>query len=132
MVREVVRAASTAGVPTRTVPGLYELISGRKSVSALRHVAIEDLLRRGAQVDLHFDEDSYAFARVHGRETIVVAINRAAAPKEMRIPAPYLEAREGQRLEPLLVARDRPAVAAGTLTLTVPPRTAVAYRLSDR
>ena len=46
VVREVVRAASSAGVPTRTVPGLYELISGRKSVSALRHVAIEDLLRR--------------------------------------------------------------------------------------
>jgi FlaA1/EpsC-like NDP-sugar epimerase len=34
------------GLPTRTVPGLYELLSGRKSVSALRKIEIEDLLRR--------------------------------------------------------------------------------------
>jgi hypothetical protein len=47
----------------------------------------------------------------------------------MRVPAAYLEALDGQRLEPLLGARDRPAVAAGTLVLTVPPRTAVAYKL---
>jgi FlaA1/EpsC-like NDP-sugar epimerase len=46
VVREVVRAASAAGMPTRTVPGLFELIQGHKNVSALRKVAIEDLLCR--------------------------------------------------------------------------------------
>jgi FlaA1/EpsC-like NDP-sugar epimerase len=46
VVRDVVRAASEVGVPTRTVPGIFELISGRKSVSALRSVEIQDLLRR--------------------------------------------------------------------------------------
>ena len=46
VVREVVRAAQDAGVATRTVPGLYEILSGRKSVSALRQVQIHDLLRR--------------------------------------------------------------------------------------
>ena len=46
VVREVVRQAAEAGVPTRTVPGLFELIQGHKSVSALRKVAIEDLLCR--------------------------------------------------------------------------------------
>ncbi len=46
VVREVVRQAASAGVPTRTVPGLFELIQGHKSVSALRPVAIEDLLCR--------------------------------------------------------------------------------------
>jgi FlaA1/EpsC-like NDP-sugar epimerase len=45
-VRAVVRAAQEAGVLTRTVPGLSEIISGRKAVSALRRVEIEDLLRR--------------------------------------------------------------------------------------
>jgi FlaA1/EpsC-like NDP-sugar epimerase len=45
-VRRVVQAATEVGVPTRTVPGLYELLSGRKAVSALRQVEIEDLLRR--------------------------------------------------------------------------------------
>jgi len=44
--RRVIDAAETAGVATRTVPGLFELISGAKSVSALRKVEIEDLLRR--------------------------------------------------------------------------------------
>jgi FlaA1/EpsC-like NDP-sugar epimerase len=45
-IREVVDASRAAGVRVRTMPGLFELISGRKSVSALRDVRIEDLLRR--------------------------------------------------------------------------------------
>jgi glycosidase len=87
-------------------------------------------LRRGSLTDLHFDDDSYAFARSHAGETVVVALNRAAAPKEVTIPAAYLDAREGARLEPLLAATDRPAVAAGSLKLTVPARAAVVYKLA--
>jgi FlaA1/EpsC-like NDP-sugar epimerase len=45
-VRRVLQATAAVGVATRTVPGLYELLSGRKSVSALRKIEIEDLLRR--------------------------------------------------------------------------------------
>ena len=86
-------------------------------------------LRRGSLLDLHYDEDSYAYARRDSSETVVVALNRAPAPKEMTIPASYLGAPEGARLEPLLVARDRPAVASGSLRLTVPARSAVFYRL---
>jgi glycosidase len=86
-------------------------------------------LRRGALLDLHFDADSYAYARRDGDETIVVALNRAAAPKELTLPAAYLDAGEGARLEPLLTAKDRPAVAAGSLRLTVPARSAVVYKL---
>jgi FlaA1/EpsC-like NDP-sugar epimerase len=46
VVRDVVRAAYEAGLRTRTVPGLFEILSGRVSVGALREVRIEDLLRR--------------------------------------------------------------------------------------
>ena len=46
VVRSVLHAAHDVGVPTRTVPGLFEIISGRKSVRSLRSVEIEDLLRR--------------------------------------------------------------------------------------
>ncbi|HET7584832.1 MAG TPA: nucleoside-diphosphate sugar epimerase/dehydratase [Gemmatimonadaceae bacterium] len=46
VVREVLRLAQLARVPTRTVPGLYEILSGRVGVSSLRQVQIEDLLRR--------------------------------------------------------------------------------------
>jgi glycosidase len=87
-------------------------------------------IRRGVLLDLSFDEDSYAYARRDSNETIVIAINRAAAPKEISVPASYLDARDGARLEPLLAATDHPAVASGKLKLRVPARSAVAYKLS--
>ncbi|MEO7985558.1 MAG: nucleoside-diphosphate sugar epimerase/dehydratase [Gemmatimonadales bacterium] len=46
VVREVVRAAIEAGATTRTVPGMYDILSGRVAVGALRQVEIQDLLRR--------------------------------------------------------------------------------------
>jgi FlaA1/EpsC-like NDP-sugar epimerase len=46
VVRNVVRSAYEAGIKTRTVPGLFEILDGRVSVAALREVQIEDLLRR--------------------------------------------------------------------------------------
>jgi FlaA1/EpsC-like NDP-sugar epimerase len=45
-IRDIVQAATTAGVGTRTVPGLFEILSGAKAVSALRPIQIQDLLRR--------------------------------------------------------------------------------------
>jgi FlaA1/EpsC-like NDP-sugar epimerase len=44
--RQVVRAALDAGLDTRTVPGLSEIIAGQVSIASLRQVQIEDLLRR--------------------------------------------------------------------------------------
>jgi len=53
VVRSVVRAAMDAGIPARTVPGLFEILSGRVSLSHLRKVEIQDLLRREpVQTDL--------------------------------------------------------------------------------
>ncbi|HEU4642627.1 MAG TPA: nucleoside-diphosphate sugar epimerase/dehydratase [Gemmatimonadaceae bacterium] len=46
VVRQVVRAAGDAGVPTRIVPAMFEILAGRVGVSSLRAVRIEDLLRR--------------------------------------------------------------------------------------
>ncbi|HEX2218039.1 MAG TPA: nucleoside-diphosphate sugar epimerase/dehydratase [Gemmatimonadales bacterium] len=46
IVREVVKAALEAGVGTRTVPGMFDIISGRVAVASLRQVEIQDLLRR--------------------------------------------------------------------------------------
>ncbi|OLD38394.1 MAG: hypothetical protein AUI57_07100 [Candidatus Rokubacteria bacterium 13_1_40CM_2_68_8] len=46
VVRGVVRAAMDAGIPTRTVPALFDILSGRVSLSNLRKVEIQDLLRR--------------------------------------------------------------------------------------
>jgi FlaA1/EpsC-like NDP-sugar epimerase len=53
VVRQVVRAALVAGVKTRTVPAISDIISGRVSVASLRQVEIQDLLRRDPiQTDL--------------------------------------------------------------------------------
>jgi glycosidase len=87
-------------------------------------------VRRGSLVDLHFDEDSYAYARRDAAETVVVVLNRAAAPKEISFPASYLDARGGSRLSPLLNAKDAPAAAGGTFKFNVPARTAVFYKLT--
>lgn len=45
-IREIVTICDKAGVQTKIVPGLYELLDGAVSVSQLRPVQIEDLLRR--------------------------------------------------------------------------------------
>jgi FlaA1/EpsC-like NDP-sugar epimerase len=52
-VRTVVRAALEAGARTRTVPAMFDIISGRVRVTSLRQVEIQDLLRREPiQMDL--------------------------------------------------------------------------------
>jgi FlaA1/EpsC-like NDP-sugar epimerase len=46
LVRSVNDACRVKGIPSRTMPGIYELIGGKVSVSRLREVDITDLLRR--------------------------------------------------------------------------------------
>ncbi|HEY0080265.1 MAG TPA: alpha-amylase family glycosyl hydrolase [Pyrinomonadaceae bacterium] len=87
-------------------------------------------LRRGAQIDLAYDEDAYAFARRDEHETIVVAFNRARAPKTLSLPAPALEARDGARLKPLLGGTQSATIVGGKVSLVIPARTAVAYSLA--
>src|SRR5512139_1662723 len=45
-VRDIVTYCERVGVPTKTMPGLYEMLGGTVSVNQLRDVQIEDLLRR--------------------------------------------------------------------------------------
>jgi len=46
VVRMVADVARLKGIPFRTMPGIYELLGGKVSVSRLREVEISDLLRR--------------------------------------------------------------------------------------
>ncbi|HDQ72083.1 MAG TPA: polysaccharide biosynthesis protein [Chloroflexi bacterium] len=51
-IRDVVEICQRAGVAYKTIPGIYELISGQVSVQAVREVGIDDLLRRDpVQID---------------------------------------------------------------------------------
>ncbi|MGQ9766043.1 MAG: polysaccharide biosynthesis protein [Anaerolineae bacterium] len=45
-IREIVQICEAAGVRTRIVPGIYELLSGKVSLKQIRDIQIEDLLRR--------------------------------------------------------------------------------------
>jgi FlaA1/EpsC-like NDP-sugar epimerase len=45
-IREIVDICEAAGVATKIIPGIYELLDGTVSVNQLRDVDIEDLLRR--------------------------------------------------------------------------------------
>jgi len=55
VIRRIVNACDIAGIPSRTLPGIYELITGKVSVNKLREVEIEDLLRR-EPVKIDFDQ----------------------------------------------------------------------------
>jgi len=46
VIREIRALCEAVHVPSRTMPGIYEILSGQISVSQLRNVDIEDLLRR--------------------------------------------------------------------------------------
>lgn len=66
-IRRIVDICRTAEVETRILPGLFELIDGRVSVSQLREVSLEDLLGR-EPVDL----DSSSIAEyIEGKRVLV-------------------------------------------------------------
>jgi FlaA1/EpsC-like NDP-sugar epimerase len=46
VVRAIVEGCRSAGVPSRTIPGVYELLGGTVTVSRIRDIEITDLLRR--------------------------------------------------------------------------------------
>ncbi len=46
VIRRLTQEATAAGLRTRTVPGLFEILSGRVGMTSLRPIQIEDLLRR--------------------------------------------------------------------------------------
>jgi hypothetical protein len=89
-------------------------------------------LRRGRQIDLAFDEDAYVFARQLAGETIIVAFNRAAAPKKIAAPAAFAGLADGAELAPLISTTKRGRIAGGEISFEIPARTAVAYRVLRR
>lgn len=46
VIRKIVQLCEQSGVPAKTLPGIYELISGEVTISQLREVSVGDLLRR--------------------------------------------------------------------------------------
>ena len=66
-IRRFVELCQEAGVEAKTIPGVYELLSGQVSVSQIRDVDIEDLLRR-EPVQIEADE---VVGMVKGKRVLV-------------------------------------------------------------
>ncbi len=45
-IRDIYHRCEEAGLPAKIIPGLYEIVGGKQSLSRIRNVAIEDLLGR--------------------------------------------------------------------------------------
>jgi len=45
-IRNIVRACEEAGLPTKIIPGIFELLDGRVNLQRIRDVSVEDLLGR--------------------------------------------------------------------------------------
>ncbi len=86
-------------------------------------------LRRGVLIELDVGANLYVFARRHGEETIVIALNRDAKPATARFPAAALGAREGMQLVPLLGDGEKTAVTGAEASLRLPPNSAIAFRV---
>jgi len=87
-------------------------------------------IRRGHTIDLIYTDDVYAFARRSQEETIVIVINRAATAQKTMIPLVLLAAGDMAQLIPLLGTRERVRAAASSFDFEIPPRAALAYKLS--
>jgi len=55
VIRNVVEIARKARIPYRIIPGVYEILSGKVTISSIRDVNVEDLLRR-EPVRLNLDD----------------------------------------------------------------------------
>jgi FlaA1/EpsC-like NDP-sugar epimerase len=84
-IREVVTICQQAGTSYRTIPGIYELISGQVSVKQVREVRIEDLLRRTpVQID-----DSEAAQLLSGAVVLVTGAGGSIGSELCRQVARY-------------------------------------------
>jgi FlaA1/EpsC-like NDP-sugar epimerase len=67
VVRRVVELARQANLKHRIIPGVYEILSGKVSISQIREIALEDLLRREP---IRLDNDAIS-SYLHGRVVLV-------------------------------------------------------------
>jgi glycosidase len=87
-------------------------------------------IRRGGLIDLYYDDDVYVYARRDAKETVIIAINRSAEEKTIRISAAAINARDGERISPLNSAAGTVSVMNGQSVLILPAKMAVAYGIN--
>ena len=84
-------------------------------------------MRRGRLIDLHYDNDAYAFARQDRSETLIVAFNREGVEKKVTLSVGAIGVRDGAALSPLIGRDANGRVTNGQVTIMIPAKTAIAY-----
>ena len=84
-------------------------------------------VRHGRLIDLHYDNESYVFARQNPSETVIVAFNREATEKRVSLPLAAIGVKDGAELSPLLGRSVASRVENGEATVIIPAKTAVPY-----
>ena len=116
------RSAFTASGRTATEQRMFEWTR-----TWLRLRAEHSAIRNGHLVDLFYDDDSYAFARQDRSETVIIAFNRAAQERKLTMPVGAIGVRDNSAVAGTIGSKETATIADGTVTLTLPPRTAGAY-----
>lgn len=80
-------------------------------------------LRRGAQIELEADRDTYAFARVHENDRMLVALNRAGHDLRRDVPVQGADLADGTVVEDVRT-HERFTIDHGHLRLHLPARQA--------
>ncbi len=86
-------------------------------------------LRSGSLIDLFYDDDTYVFARKDENETVVVAFNRSEQEKKVTVPIGLVGVKDGADIVGLIGTRTNARVVKGKVTLTLPERVAVAFKV---
>lgn len=95
----------------------------------IRLRAEHSAIRQGSLTDLFYDDDAYVFARQEGPETVIIALNRDAREKRVTLPVGAIGLRDGAELESLIGLTSTARVTNRQATLTLPARTAAAYKV---
>lgn len=84
-------------------------------------------LRRGRQVHLAINEQSYAFARESDAGTVLVALNNDTKPASVRVDVTATRLPEGRTLADRLGLAADVVVRGGSVEVTLPARTGAVY-----
>lgn len=83
--------------------------------------------RHGRLIDLHYDDETYVFARQLQNETVIIAFNREGAEKKLTLAVNAIGLPDGAEVSPLIGARAGSRVSNGQAMITVPSKTAAVY-----
>ncbi|MBN9691241.1 MAG: cyclomaltodextrinase N-terminal domain-containing protein [Verrucomicrobia bacterium] len=84
-----------------------------------------EALKRGRLVHLDVQEYTYAFARIHGSERLLIAFNSSLQPQMLTIPVRSAGWSDGQTLKDQLGSGLTITVTGGRVQMNLPARTAV-------